>query len=248
MSIKYIFFDTSNYMYRMYSRAAKDLLDPFKIFQEEVLYTTKSFSNALPVWALDCPRHENWRKKIYPEYKGNRSEEDPIFSAYKKECIEWLDSQYLIIGHDKMEADDVIGSLATKYYPCYISTTDNDFYQLLDDNLGIYVLRPNVSSGFTQFGSEQFEGLYGISPRQYIDYKSLVGDTADNFKGCPGIGKKGAVKLLSKYKTLDEIYKVISPTNKDFTPKIYNSLKDNKEYVYLCKKLATIVTNLSVSI
>jgi DNA polymerase-1 len=224
------------------------MLDPFQIFRDEILYIVKSFQESKAVFAIDCPRNDNWRKDLYPEYKGNSEEVDPIFSGFKEECIVWLETKFPTVRYDKMEADDVIGSLALKYYPCYISTADNDFYQLLDNDKGIYMLKPNVNGGFSVFGSDQFKGLYGIQPNQFIDYKALVGDSADNFKGCAGIGKKGAIKLLTKYKTLDNIYTHLVQSNKDLTPKIFESLQKNKEYVYLCKKLATIVTNLPVSI
>ncbi len=248
MYIKYLFLDTSNYMYRMYCRAAKDMGDPFKIFKDEILYITKSFQNTKTVFAIDCPRNENWRKDLYSEYKGNRSEIDPLFSAFKEECLEWLKTKFLTVQYDKMEADDVIGSLAVKYYPCYISSLDQDYYQLLDKTKGIYILRPMSGGGFSEYGYDQFKGLHGIKATQYVDYKALVGDTADNFKGCPGIGTKGALKLLTKYKSLDNIYAHLVQSNTDITPKIFESLKKNKKYVYLCKKLATIITDLPVSL
>lgn len=155
--------------------------------------------------------HENQRTDILPEYKANRidysavAEEENPFSQLNDvyRALEFMGIKYVEV--DDVEADDMIASYVYQYrndMPIIISSWDSDFFQLISDN--VKVLRYRGKSTVlcdTQYIEEKFD----IRPEMYADFKSMVGDKADNIKGVEGIGLKTAGKLLRQYGGLKEI-------------------------------------------
>jgi len=144
---------------------------------------------------------------------------------------------------DGYEADDLIGTIATEAVTTFkeevvIVTGDRDLLQLVNPH--VKVLMPVF--GFTKtalFDEEKVEEKYGVHPRQFIDYKALIGDASDGYPGVTGIGPKSAAKLLQEYETFENLYK-----NIDSLPeKTGLKLATDAEQAALAKKLATIVTD-----
>ncbi|MEM8612360.1 MAG: DNA polymerase I [Cyanobacteria bacterium P01_H01_bin.105] len=151
------------------------------------------------------------------------------------------------------EADDVIGTLATKAekegYAVRILSGDQDLFQLIDDNEHIKVLHLGSTFGRTnglakEFGIQEVEEKLGIKPNQVIDYKALCGDTSDNIPGVRGIGKKTAVKLLAEHENLERVYKAVP----DMKGAVKKKLETGKEDADKSKYLATIVTDVDLDV
>ena len=154
--------------------------------------------------------HENPRAELLPEYKDNRidysqvEEEDNPFSQLE-DVYRALD--YMGIRHCEtvdVETDDVIASYAFSYgkMPIVIASWDSDFFQLITEQVSILRYRGKCT---TICDKAYIEDKFQITPEQYADFKSLVGDQADNIKGAEKIGPKTASALLHQYGSLEEI-------------------------------------------
>lgn len=189
-----------------------------------------------------------FRKKILESYQSQRPEmEEELSSQFKKaaEVIKALGIPlYDAIG---FEADDVIGSIAEKIkgeeIKTLIITGDRDMLQLVDEKAGTLLFMPMKGlSDAKEFGVKETVERMGVPPEQIIDYKALVGDPSDNYKGVPGVGPKTAIGLLEKYKTLDNIYKHLD----ELPVKLKEKLEVNKDSAYQSQTLAKIVTDVDV--
>lgn len=189
------------------------------------------------------------RKALYPEYKAGRVKPPEDFYAQiplLKELIDDLSWGFLEC--DDYEADDIIGTLALQAdeagdWDTYIVSSDLDMLQIVDENTRMY----RVLQGFSKIEEldvPAVEQKYGIRKSQFLDLKALKGDTSDNIPGVPGIGEKGAVKLLNEYETLDGIYEHLD----EITGATQKKLAEGKESAYLSKQLATIYTDAPVKL
>jgi len=203
-------------------------------------------------FAFDRPE-PTFRKEILESYQGHRPEMDEDLSTQFGKAQKVIEA-FGIPVYDKagFEADDVIGTIANQSKRAgereskskiLIVTGDRDMLQLVDEEHGVKLYMPGKGlSDTTEFGKKETVDRMGVPPEQIIDFKALVGDPSDNYKGVPGIGPKTAVRLLSEYKTLDNIYK-----NLDKLPdKIKQKLEENKNSAYQSQKLAKIVTGVPV--
>jgi DNA polymerase-1 len=194
------------------------------------------------------PKGPTFRQEMYPEYKAQREEtpEDirksvpiikEVLKAYRIPILE-------VAGY---EADDVIGTLATKASKCdintYMMTPDKDYGQIVKDNVFMY--RPRHDGGFEIMGPNEVKNKYGLaSTLQVIDLLALMGDTADNIPGCPGVGPKTAEKLIGEFGSVEGII--------DNTDKLKGALQkkvdENKEQIKFSKILATIKTDVPIDL
>ncbi len=155
--------------------------------------------------------HENERCHLEPEYKANRPdysevrEEENPFSQLQDI---YLALDYLGIKHLETvdcEADDMIAGYALSYgkkMKVVISSFDSDFFQLITDTVSVLRYRGEKTVICTP---DNLRDKFGIAPEQYVDFKSLVGDAADNIKGAPKVGSKTAALLLGEFGTLENI-------------------------------------------
>lgn len=201
-----------------------------------------------------------FRKKILESYQAQRPEmEEELSSQFKK--AQRVIEAFGIPLYDKagFEADDVIGTIARKIsHPelvegslagprddnkVLIITGDRDMLQLVNEENGVYLYMPLKGlSDAKEFGHKETVERMGVAPDTIVDYKALVGDPSDNYKGVPGIGPKTAITLLEKYKTLDEIYKHAD----ELPEKLKQKLVENKDSAYQSQKLAKIVTDVDI--
>lgn len=188
------------------------------------------------------------RKEIYPEYKAGRKPPPPDFYEQIPMLHELLQAfGWPLYELDDYEADDIMGTLAVQASAQGIDTalitSDLDLLQVINQNVNVYALKKGLSN-IELFNPESFEQKYGVSVDQFLDMKSIKGDSSDNIPGAPGIGEKGAVELLQTYKTLDEIYDNLALIKDSLRKK----LEAGKESVYMSKKIAAIWTDAPIKL
>lgn len=188
------------------------------------------------------------RREIYPEYKAGRKKAPDDFYAQIPLLYELLDGfGWPLYELDDYEADDILGAFAKqateKGIETYLLTSDLDALQLISPMTKVYALK-NGLSNLEEFDVEHFENKYGIDVEQFLDLKSLKGDSSDNLPGVPGIGEKTAVQLLQEYQTLDNIYAHID----DIKPTIAKKLAAGKDLAYMSKEVGRIWTDAPVEL
>ncbi len=166
----------------------------------------KEHSSDYLIFALDA-KGPSFRNDIDPNYKANRSPAPPELTQQLPIAIEWIDKMgYKSLIQSGFEADDMIASVVhhakLQGINVRVVSHDKDLYQLIDDDK--VVLVDAISKKV--MNEHHCDEKYGVHPRQFIDYQSLIGDTADNVPGVKGIGKVTAQKLLAQFGTLDTLY------------------------------------------
>lgn len=180
------------------------------------------------------------RREIYPEYKAGRKPAPADFYAQVPLLHELLDAfGWPFYELDDYEADDILGAFAEqateKGIQTCLLTSDLDALQLIGPMTKVYAIK-NGLSNIEEFDVDYFENKYGIEVEQFLDLKSLKGDSSDNLPGVPGIGEKGAIALLQEYKTLDNIYEHLD----DIKPSIATKLEAGKKLAYMSKEVGKI--------
>ena len=191
--------------------------------------------------AWDKPK-TNIRKRleIYPAYKAGRKPPPPDFYAQIPVLHELLDAfGWPLYELDDYEADDIMGTLAHQAsgqgIETLLVTSDLDMLQVVNDYTKVYALKKGLSN-IELYSPESFTAKYGIDVHQFLDLKSLKGDSSDNIPGVPGIGEKTAIELLQQYKTLDGVYENIELLKDS----VHKKLVAGKESAYMSRKLADI--------
>jgi len=217
----------------------------FLLTLEEVLQKRKPTHIAV---VFDTPT-PTFRHVMYKEYKANRDEtpEDiKLAVPYIKKLIEAY--KIPVIDYPGYEADDVIGTLARKAsergFTTYMMTPDKDYAQLVSDN--VFMLKPSRSGNESiLWGVDDIKKEFSVKrPEQVIDILALMGDAADNIPGAPGVGPKTAMKLISEYGSIEELFK---NTDK-LKGKLKEIIENNREQIEMSKKLATIEQNVPVEL
>lgn len=189
------------------------------------------------VFAIDS-KGPTFRNEIDSNYKAQRTVPPEELTLQLPIAIEWIDKMgYKTLGKVGFEADDIIATVTKfakeKNYNVRVVSHDKDLYQLIDDGKIVLV---DAIKRKTVDEDACFE-KYGVTPKQFIDYQSILGDSADNVPGVRGIGKVGAEKLLVQYGTLDNIYANIDEIK---PPGIQKKLIESKENAYMSKELVTL--------
>ena len=152
-----------------------------------------------------------------------------------------------ILQVDGFEADDVIGTVATRFgtdgIDTFMLTPDKDYGQLIGPR--VFMFRPRHGGGYETLGEKEVESKYGIpTPAQVIDLLALMGDSADNFPGCPGVGEKTAAKLINQFGSIDNLLRHTDEIKGKLRDKIENAVEDIK----MSKLLATIRTDVPLQL
>lgn len=188
------------------------------------------------------------RREIYPEYKAGRKPAPADFYAQIPILKELLDAfGWPFYELDDYEADDILGAFAAqateKGIETALLTSDLDSLQLIGPLTKVYAIK-NGLSNIEEFDVAAFEKKYGISVEQFLDLKSLKGDSSDNIPGVPGIGEKTAIQLLQEFQTLDAIYEHLD----DIKPSTAQKLIAGKELAYISKEVGRIWVDAPVQL
>lgn len=199
--------------------------------------------------AWDKPK-TNIRKRlaIYPDYKAGRKPAPPDFYAQIPILHEVLEAfNWPMYELDDYEADDIMCGLAKRASKEGIETmlisSDLDMLQCVGPLTHMYALKKGLTN-IERFDIEAFEDKYGISVEQFLDLKSLKGDGSDNIPGVPGIGEKGAVELLQKYKTLDGVYENVSLIKDSLAKKLIAG----KDSAYMSREVARLFDDAPIEL
>ncbi len=191
---------------------------------------------------------QTFRHVEYPEYKATRQKMPDDLKAqlpYIRDVIDAMRIPFISISG--FEADDVIGTLATrasqKNIETYMVTGDKDFLQLLKPNVFVYNIK---TKGELEILNENAPmKKWGVPVEHVTDLLALMGDTSDNIPGVPGIGEKTAGKLIQDYGSLEKMYEMIDQV---LPEKVRQKLINFKEQAFLCKRLTTIHTDMVLPI
>jgi len=196
---------------------------------------------------FDTPK-PTFRKKLFTSYQSQRPETAKELSGQFEKARKVLKAFNIpLYEADGFEGDDVIGTLASQAgketNEVVIVSGDRDILQLVDEKVKVYLPVAGLANA-KLMGIEEVIEKMGVKPNQIDDYKALVGDPADNYKGVSGVGPKTAISLLSKYKSLKGIYENL----KKITPQLREKLEKGRTDSQLSKKLATIVKDAPVKL
>lgn len=189
---------------------------------------------------------KTFRSDMLPAYKGNRSEPPEELVPQFDRIKEVMDIFSIPnVGLVNYEADDCIGTLAREYSKeneVMILTGDHDMLQLVDACIQVAIMKKGQGN-YEVFTQTNFLEKKGIIPRQVIEMKALMGDTADNYPGVKGIGEKTALKLIQEYETIDNLLE-----NVDQLPKgVQTKIRENIDMLHLSRQLAEIKCDVPVS-
>lgn len=191
---------------------------------------------------------KTFRHEAFPPYKAQREatpEDIKLAVPFIKEILKAMHIPVLVA--PGFEADDVIGTLAIQAgeagIETYMLTPDKDYGQLIREN--VYMYRPRHGGGYDIIGQKEIEDKYGIaSARQVIDLLALMGDSADNYPGCPGVGEKTAVKLINEFGSCENLIENSNQLKGKMREKVEGAVEDIK----ISKFLATIRTDVPMSL
>ena len=189
-------------------------------------------------------RGDTFRHKMYSDYKATR-EKMPDDLSSQIERIEQLVRAFNmpVFTKEDYEADDLLGTLANQAaargIEALIVTGDRDAFQLVAPNIKVVISGKRFADREV-YDEAQVEARYGVSPKQLIEMKGLVGDTSDNIPGVKGIGEKGAAKLIQQYGTLENIYDHLT----EISPSVRTKLEAERDNAFLSRDLGRIITDV----
>lgn len=193
------------------------------------------------------PHGPTFRSEAYPAYKAQR-EATPEDIRRAVPIIKQLLEAYRIpiLQAEGFEADDVIGTIAKQMETeadVFMLTPDKDYGQLVSEKAKIF--RPRHGGGYETMGPEEVCQKYGLeSPSQVIDLLALMGDSADNFPGCPGVGEKTAAKLINEFGSVEQL---LSRTD-ELKGALKKKVEEHTDDIRMSYFLATIKTDVPIDI
>lgn len=191
---------------------------------------------------------KTFRDEAFPAYKAQREATPEDIRASVPIIKDIISAMNIpVLQADGFEADDVIGTLATKAglagVPTYMLTPDKDYGQLVRDN--VFIFRPRHGGGYETMGPAEVNEKYGLtSPSQVIDLLALMGDSADNFPGCPGVGPKTAAKLIAEFGSIDSLLANTGSIKGKLREKVEAAVDD----IRMSRFLATIRTDVPIEL
>ncbi|MDR1495922.1 MAG: DNA polymerase I [Clostridiales Family XIII bacterium] len=197
-------------------------------------------------WDRKAP---TFRHEEYKEYKAGRKK-TPIELAmqlpYMKDVLAAMRVEMLEI--DGFEADDIIGAVAKRGeaegIDPFIITGDRDELQLASERTKVLITKKGISE-FELYDEDAMVEKYGFTPRQFIDYKGLMGDSSDNIPGLPGVGEKTASKLIIEYGSIENLIENVDSVKPE---RLRENIRENASLAVMSKRLATIVTDVPIEI
>ena len=213
----------------------------FKVLDEEKPeYLTVTFDVHAPTF----------RHKMFADYKGTRK---PMAEELRQQVPVIKDvlkaMKIEIIEKEGLEADDLLGTISCmceeKGMDVSIISGDRDTLQLATEHVKIRI--PKTKQGRTEvedYNAADVEEKYGVTPKEFIDVKALMGDAADNIRGVPGVGEKTGTKIIQQYKSIENAYEHVDELK---PPRASKNLKEFWEQAKMSKTLATIETHADIA-
>lgn len=250
---KVILIDGNNLLFRSYYATAYrgSILRNSKGFPTNALYGFINMLNKIineenPSYMMIAfDKGKTFRHEMYDSYKDGRKEtplelKEQFPVAKEIACAMGIPCFEI----DNYEADDIIGTFAKEvdFRDDFVSTiisSDKDLLQLISDDNEVKLLKTN---DFIRMDKDTFFKTYGFTPEKMVDLKAIMGDASDNIPGVKGIGEKGAIKLISDYGTLEDVYNNLS----NIKGKTNEKLVNDKEMAFFSKKLATICCDVPI--
>ncbi|MEG1501133.1 MAG: DNA polymerase, partial [Clostridiales bacterium] len=204
-----------------------------------------------PDYLLVCfdKSRKTFRNNIFAEYKGTRKETPQELRGQFELIKEVLDASSISwLELADYEADDLLGTFSQKGqedgFLVHIYTGDRDILQLISPQVKVYLTKKGISN-LEEWDEEKVREHYALEPKQLIDLKALMGDASDNISGIPGVGEKTALKLMSQFSSIDELYANLEEIPKD---KLKQKIAENEEVARMSYQLATICCQAPVQI
>lgn len=214
-------------------------------FLNTYLMVNKKYNPEYIAVAFDL-KAPTFRHKMYDEYKANRKgmpDELAVQLPYIKDIISAMGIK--ICELEGYEADDILGTLSRiamkNSIECVVLTGDRDSLQLINESVKVHLAS---TRGDILFDEEAVLEKYGVTPKQLIEVKALMGDSSDNIPGVKGIGEKTALTLIKNYHDIDSIYNSLSEVKA--TPSVIKKLEADKQMAYISRDLGRI--NLEVPV
>jgi len=220
-------------------------------FTAILLNIIKEFRPEYGAVAFDPPGG-TFRHESYKEYKATREKQpDELYAQIPliKEVAQSFG--FRIEEHARFEADDVLGTLARQAtghegIKTIIVTGDMDALQLVDDKTVVFTLKKGISETVT-YDRAAVKERYGFGPEKVVEYKALAGDSSDNIPGVAGVGEKTAKDLLSKFDSIDDIYKYLEKGGGEkIKETLGKKLLSHKKEAYMSRELATIRKDINL--
>ncbi|RIO89332.1 5'-3' exonuclease [Staphylococcus gallinarum] len=187
-----------------------------------------------------------FRNEMYDGYKQNRPAPPegliPQFDFVKEVSNQF---GFVNIGVQNYEADDVIGTLAQAYsdeHQIYVITGDRDILQCINPNVEIWLTKKGFNI-YNRYTLDRFQSEYGLDPKQLIDVKAFMGDTADGYPGVKGIGEKTAIKLIQNHGSVESVIHALD----ELTPGQRKKIETDMDNLKLSKSLAEIHTQVPLN-
>lgn len=195
-------------------------------------------------------KEPTFRHEKFVDYKAHRKpfpEELEVQFPVIKEVLEGMDLEWVdLAGY---EADDILGTMAATYadngFEVFILSGDKDNFQLVNEKITVVMPEGRQSGGgFTLYDPAKVEERYQVTPLEFIDVKALMGDSSDNIPGVRGIGEKTATQLISKYKSLENLYLHLD----ELTANQRKKLEEGREAAYESRELSTILLDVPIEV
>lgn len=209
--------------------------------------------HVVAAYDLPGPTH---RHDMYDGYKGTRTKLDPELAEQINESRKVLEAFSIpLYEAPGFEADDVIGTIATKIkknFNVIIASGDMDTLQLVDDDrVRVYTLRKGIQDT-VMYDEAAVTERFGFGPKHIVDYKGIAGDTSDNIIGIPGIGEKGATELITTFGSIEHIYKALKKNKnalveKGIKERVQTLVVEHQDEAEFSKVLATIRTDAPIT-
>ena len=250
---KLLIIDTFNLLHRAYHALPKTFTDKNGDPTNAIYGVSSMLINLLDqvkpdycLAALDSDK-PTFRSENFTAYKAQRKPREPELNSQIPKIIEILDAMEIKkIVVDGYEADDIVGTVATKLkkeVSVIIISNDRDLWQLVDENVAIML--PGKNGIFEWLGVKEVEARLGFSKEKLVDYKGLKGDPSDNIPGVFGIGEKTAIKLINDFGSLENVYKNIDQVSPD---SLKEKLLESYEQALMSKELAKIILDAPLQI
>jgi DNA polymerase-1 len=191
---------------------------------------------------FDTPKPTHRHEKI-EEYKGQREKAPDDFYPQFEMVDQWLAAANItVLRCEGFEADDVIATICeteAKNRKCVILTGDHDLWSLVKENVAIVPLHGNLSTN-KEIDDAGVLAKFGITPAQIPFYKALCGDSSDNYKGVPGIGPKGAVRLIEQFESYAKLRKHVCDNEFSEKDRLMCKIQNDLESADLCFEIANL--------